>query len=210
MSPVTTVRRRSATASPAASDDAADHRRRLLDGLAASIAADGYRTTTVGEIVRHARTSRRTFYEHFTGKEDCFGALLAENNAKTIRGINAAVDPTAAWQTQIRQAVEAWVGHAESATPITLSWIRDLPALGSRARSSHREASEAYIAAIQNLCDTDVMRAAGVGPLSRQRAVILLGGLRELLAATVEDGGRPAELTEVATDAAIALVGPRS
>lgn len=209
MTPVTTVRRRSATEGPVASDDAADHRRRLLDGLAASIAAEGYRETTVGDIVRQARTSRRTFYEHFTGKEECFAALLTENNAEAIRQINAAVDPTAVWQTQIRQAVEAWVAHCESATSIQLSWIRDLPALGAQARCSHREASEAYIAAIQNLCDTDVMHAAGVGPISRQRALILLGGLRELLADTVEGGGRPAELTEVAADAAIALVGPR-
>jgi AcrR family transcriptional regulator len=47
-------------------------RRRLLDGLAESIVAIGYRNTTVADIVRRARTSRRTFYEHFDGKEECF------------------------------------------------------------------------------------------------------------------------------------------
>lgn len=209
MTTVTTVRHRSRTDDPAAPESAADHRRRLLDGLAASIAAEGYRKTTVADIVRHARTSRRTFYEHFTGKEDCFAALLTENNADAIREINAAVDTAAPWQTQVRQAVDAWVAHAEACTPITLSWIRDLPAHGVRARRSHREATEAYITAIQDLCDNDTMRAAGVGPIPRQRALILLGGLRELLAATVEEGGHPTELTEVAVDAAIALLGPR-
>ena len=209
MTPVTTLRRRSPTPAPAGAEDAADHRRRLLDGLAASIATDGYRKTTVADIVRRAHTSRRTFYEHFTGKEDCLAALLAENNAEAIREINAAVDPAAAWQTQIRQAVEAWVAHAESATPITLSWIRDLPASGALARRSHREASEAYITAIQNLCDTEMMHTSGVGPISRQQALIILGGLREVLAATVEEGGRPSDLTEVVVDAVIALVGPR-
>lgn len=185
-----------------------DHRRRLLDGLSASIAGAGYNKTTVGDIVRHARTSRRTFYEHFSGKEECLAALLAENNAKAIREINAAVDPTADWQTQIRQAVNAWVAHCESARPVTLSWIRDLPAL-SWAQHEHRAAMEAYITLIQTMCDTDLMRAAGVGPVSRQRALILLGGLRELLAATLEEDGRPTDLAEVAADAAIALLGPR-
>ena len=47
-------------------------RRRLLDGLAESIVAIGYRNTTVADIVRLARTSRRTFYEHFASKEECF------------------------------------------------------------------------------------------------------------------------------------------
>lgn len=197
---------RTAVEDSAAAGD--DHRRRLLNGLSASIAAVGYKKTTVGDIVRHARTSRRTFYEHFTGKEDCFAALVTENNAKAIREIDAAVDPTADWQTQIRQAVNAWVAHCESARPVTLSWIRDLPAL-SWAEPEHRAAMDAYVSLIQNMCDTELMRAAGVGPLSRQRALILLGGLRELLAATLEEGGRPTDLAEVAADAAIALLGPR-
>ena len=48
---------------PVVADDAASpFRRRLLDGLAASISERGYRDTTVADIVRHARTSKRTFY----------------------------------------------------------------------------------------------------------------------------------------------------
>ena len=52
----------------AASVDAA-FRDRLLDGLAASIGERGYRDTTVADIVRHARTSKRTFYGEFSSKE---------------------------------------------------------------------------------------------------------------------------------------------
>ena len=51
-------------------------RLRLLDGLAASIGERGYRTTTVADIVRHARTSKRTFYDHFADKLQCFLAAL--------------------------------------------------------------------------------------------------------------------------------------
>jgi AcrR family transcriptional regulator len=35
-------------------------RGRLLDGLADSITERGYRTTTVADVVRHAKTSKRT------------------------------------------------------------------------------------------------------------------------------------------------------
>ena len=49
---------------------------RLLDGLAASISERGYRDTTVADIVRHARTSKRTFYGEFSSKEECFIELL--------------------------------------------------------------------------------------------------------------------------------------
>ncbi|PRC47198.1 TetR/AcrR family transcriptional regulator, partial [Mycobacterium sp. ITM-2017-0098] len=78
-----------------------DFRQRLLDALEASIAEDGYAKSTVAGIVRRARTSRRTFYEHFDSREACFVALLADANADQIRQISEAVDPSAPWQKQV-------------------------------------------------------------------------------------------------------------
>ena len=45
----------------------AEFRRRLLEGMAAAIRETGYRDATVADVVRHARTSRRTFYERSPG-----------------------------------------------------------------------------------------------------------------------------------------------
>ena len=191
-------------------DDAGTFRRRLLDGLVASIAAVGYRNTTVADIVRHARTSRRTFYEHFASKEACLVALLTDANAELVRQISAAVDPAAPWATQVRQAVEAWIASAQSAPAITLSWIRDVPSLGEAARELQRDVMEEFVTMIQTLCDTEEWHAAGLGPVPRQLAVMLLGGLRELIATTVEDGGQVGDITEVAVQASIALLRPRS
>ena len=188
--------------------DTRQFRQRLLDGLAASITEAGFRETTVADVVRRARTSRRTFYEHFSGKEECFIALLAEANRDMIRQISEAVDPGAPWAEQVRQAIEAWIACAESEPAITLSWIRDVPALGATSRDLQREAMEGFIAMTQRLTDTAEMRAAGIRPPSRQLAIMLLGGLRELIATTVEDGGRAGDVTEVAVRASIALLGP--
>ena len=55
---------------------------------------------------------------------------------------------------------------------------------------------------------TDEFRAAGIGPVSRRRSIMLLGGLRELTAITVEEGGRMGDVTEEAVDASIALLSP--
>jgi AcrR family transcriptional regulator len=209
VTPVTTVRQQHRAESTApANDESGEFRRRLLDGLAESIAQDGYRNTTVAGIVRRARTSRRTFYEHFSDKEACFVALLTDANAQMIRQISAAVDQQVPWTSQVRQAVEAWIASAESRPAITLSWIRDVPSLGTAARRLQRDTMEAFITMIQTLCDTDAWRAVRVGPVSRQLAIMLLGGLRELTAYTVEDGGRVSDITELAVQACIALLGP--
>ncbi|GLY83202.1 TetR family transcriptional regulator [Actinoallomurus iriomotensis] len=184
-------------------------RRRLLDGLAASIREQGYRNTTIADIVRRARTSRRTFYEYFSSKDACFVALLTAANAEMIERILAAVDPAAPWKAQVRQAIEEWIDCAEAEPAIMLSWIRDVPSLGDTSRRLQRDMTEAFIAMIQTLCDTEEWHANGPAPVSRQRTIMLLGGLRELTAITVEDSGRVRDVTEVAVQASIALLAPR-
>jgi AcrR family transcriptional regulator len=187
-----------------------DFRQRLLDALEESIAEDGYPHTTVADIVRRARTSRRTFYEHFDSREACFVALLTNANAEQVRQISAAVDGGAPWRSQVRQAIEAWISSGESRSSLMLSWIRDVPSLGRAARRLQRDVMENFIEMVQALGDTEEFRSAGIGPVSRRRIIMLLGGLRELTAITVEEGGRMSDITEEAVDASIALLNPRS
>ena len=186
----------------------AEFRRRLLEGMAAAIRECGYRDSTVADVVRHARTSRRTFYAHFPGKQACYVALLREANAAMVRQIAAAVDRRAPWDVQARQAIEAWIAAAQADRALTLSWIRDLPTLGTDARHLQRESLEAFIVLVRDLTDTPELRAAGVAPPSRQLMVMLIGGLRELIATTVEDGGDIGDIAEAAVRATQALLDP--
>ncbi|WP_370331313.1 TetR/AcrR family transcriptional regulator [Mycolicibacterium hippocampi] len=180
---------------------------RLLDGLAASIGERGYRDTTVADIVRHARTSKRTFYEQFAGKEECLIELLRRNNADLIATIEAAVDPEEDWRVQIRQAVSAYVSHIEARPAVTLSWIREAPALGAAARPLHRQAMDNLTDMLVTLTGSQGFRRAGLSPVSGPMALILLGGLRELTALHVEDGGDVRRIAEPAVAAASAMLG---
>lgn len=187
----------------------AEFRSRLLAGMAAAIRERGFRQSTVADVVRHARTSRRTFYEHFSSKQDCYIALLRESNAGMVGQIATAVDPHASWDTQVRQAIGAWIGASESEPEVTLSWIREIPSLGDDARQLQRDFLESFIVLIQTLSDSPELRVVGVQPVSRPVAIMLLGGLRELMAITVEDGGRLGEIMEVAIETTMAMIGPR-
>ncbi|HTI78471.1 MAG TPA: helix-turn-helix domain-containing protein [Mycobacterium sp.] len=191
----------------AAVDDA--FRDRLLDGLAASIGERGYRDTTVADIVRHARTSKRTFYEQFASKEECLIELLRRNNEDLIASIQAAVDPEADWQHQIGQAAQAYVDHIGSRPAVTLSWIREAPALGAVARPLNRRAMEALTDMLVGLTDSPGFRRADLSPISRPLALILLGGLRELTALFVEDERDVQGIVEPAVAAATAILGHR-
>src|SRR3954466_10114989 len=69
-------------------------RERMLDAMARAVAAKGYAKLTVSDVVSLAGVSRRTFYEHFADKEECFlesyaagaRAIIAENSGAVRRG----------------------------------------------------------------------------------------------------------------------------
>ena len=203
----TSTRRGPAAGAPA-SGTAAQSRPRLLAGMAEAIRERGYRDCTVADVVRHARTSRRTFYAHFASREDCYIALLRQANTDMARQIAAAVDPRETWETQVRQAIEGWIEAAQSEPVLTLSWIRDVPALGEGARQLQRESQDVFIELVQARTGTPELRAAGISPPSRPLAIMLLGGLHELIATTVEDGGRISDITELAVQATTVLLSP--
>ena len=63
---------------------AAAPRARLEAGLAEAIAEKGYAAATIADVVRHARVSKRTFYEHFADKEECFLALYSDSSDELL------------------------------------------------------------------------------------------------------------------------------
>lgn len=181
-------------------------RARLLDGLATSIEERGYRETTVADIVRHARTSKRTFYDQFGNKDDCLLELLDIDNARMITEIRRAVDPEAQWYRQVEQAINSYVATIESRPAIWLAWIREFPALGDRARPVQRRSMERLTDMLMDLTADPGFRRADFPPVTRPLALILLGGLRELTAHTMEDGEDIRTITDTAVAACAALL----
>jgi AcrR family transcriptional regulator len=187
---------------------AAGHRGRLLAGLAAALRERPYRDITVADVVRRARTSRRTFYEHFADKQDCLIALLREETDQTVARIAAAVDSHSPWQFQVRQAIEAWISGVTDDPGVRLCWIRVVPSLGEAARPLLRRTMAAFAGLIRTLAESPELAGAGVTPPSPQETIMLLGGLKELIATTVEDGGDLSGIVDVATKVAIRILDP--
>jgi AcrR family transcriptional regulator len=189
---------------------AADHRKRLLAGLAAALRERSYWEITVADVVRHARTSRRTFYEHFAGKQDCLIALLQEENDQTVAHIAAAVNPRSPWQAQVRQAIEAWIAGVIDDPDVRLCWIRVVPSLGDAARPLLRQMMTAFANLIRTLAESPELASAGVTPPTPQETVMLLGGLKELIATTVEDGEDLRGIIDIATDVTVRILAPHA
>src|SRR5262245_52544405 len=89
---------------------AASQRSRLLEAVGRAVADKGYAAATIDDIVRDAGVSKKTFYEHFRDKEDCFiAAYEAASDELYERVRSAQRDPSADWLERTRAGVRAYL-----------------------------------------------------------------------------------------------------
>src|SRR5437660_10103966 len=98
--------------------------------MAASIEDKGYRNTSIADVVRIARTSRRTFYEHFADRDACFLALFEATTAEVMRAVAGAVTFEGRWEEQVDRAIAAYLGGVAARPALFASFTHELPGLG--------------------------------------------------------------------------------
>ncbi|HKB50900.1 MAG TPA: TetR/AcrR family transcriptional regulator [Solirubrobacterales bacterium] len=84
-----------------------NQRERLIAGIAEAIAEHGYSGTTIAHITRAAAVSRRTFYEHFSSKDECFVAAYDTVMKELRERVSAAFDESEEWPQAIKAGIEA-------------------------------------------------------------------------------------------------------
>ncbi len=80
-------------------------RSRLLAGAVATIDELGYPRATVGRITGRSRLSRRTFYQMFANRDECFAAVLEELVATVGGELSAAGLEGLPWRERVRISV---------------------------------------------------------------------------------------------------------
>lgn len=87
-----------------------NQRERLIAGLAEAVAENGYASTTIAHITRHAAVSRRTFYEHFSSKDECFVSAYDNVMAELRERVDAAYREQDEWPQAVRAGIAAMLG----------------------------------------------------------------------------------------------------
>jgi AcrR family transcriptional regulator len=80
---------------------------RLIAGLAEAVAENGYAGTTIAHITRHAAVSRRTFYEHFNSKDECFVAAYDTVMTELRQRVDEAFNQEDEWPQAVRAGIAA-------------------------------------------------------------------------------------------------------
>jgi AcrR family transcriptional regulator len=172
------------------------HRERLIAAMAASIIEKGYRDTTVADVVRLARTSRRSFYEHFVDRDACFLALFDATNDAMMEEIAGAVHPDQTLDAQVDSAIDAYIDNVSKQPALYASFVRELPGLGRAGAERGLATLERFAAMLVALVDSGraVHPDIAARPLTMDTAVIIVGGLRELAVISLQRGRDVREL----------------
>jgi AcrR family transcriptional regulator len=178
------------SAKPAhAYSSAQHHRRRLLDGLAVSVARRGYSDTTIADIAAAARVSKRTFYEHFGSKQQCMIALYESASELSRRQMEVAIDESLDWSEQVKAAVHRYFNHLSMHPVLMRALFMEILSLGPDGLKARRDNLNA-------LAGTIARSAASQGvTLSLPQAASLAGMLSEWVLLAIEED-RVAALTD--------------
>jgi AcrR family transcriptional regulator len=184
------------------------HRERLIAAMAQSIEEKGYRHTVVGDVVRIARTSRRSFYEQFKDRDACFLAVFEDANSQAIAQIAAAVQPERPWEEQVDAALGAYLDVMVARPRLWQSFARELPATGQEGAARQRAAITRFAELLITLIESGRKAQPELGsqPLTMDLALIIVGGLRELVVSAGEQGRDLRELRPVAAQTIKAIL----
>ncbi|HEX2392780.1 MAG TPA: TetR/AcrR family transcriptional regulator [Solirubrobacterales bacterium] len=164
------------------SEQSADHRTRLLEGLAESIRARGLSGTTVADVVRAARVSRRTFYEHFDDLVDAYLALMTWLGDDVLRDVQLAIESDGTTDERIDRAVARYLERLDEEPELARSYWLEYHLTGERGRGGAVSNSERTAELFGQLAQE--LRAGGEEarePLPFEAMVMLTGSIREIV-----------------------------
>lgn len=80
-------------------------RERMLEATARAVSELGYTGLTVAAILERAGVSRKTFYEHFSDKEECFLAAFDVVSEGLVRSVSDAFNGQTAWRERVHDGL---------------------------------------------------------------------------------------------------------
>src|SRR5690349_12619663 len=78
-----------------------NQRARLVSGMIETVAEQGYGKATIANVIAAAKVSRKTFYESFANREDCYRAAY-EATFEFLRDRVAAGAEALEWPDSVR------------------------------------------------------------------------------------------------------------
>ena len=186
-----------------------NQRERILSAVADVTSVAGYREMTVEDVIVTAGISRRTFYEHFTNKDDAFLAAFDAVLAQLLSTVQEAYEGEEDGAERLRAGLAAFLDFLAREPAFARMCIVEALAAGSEA-VQRRNAAMATFARI-----IDKNARASSPPLDPPAltAETVVGGIYEVIYTRVVRGDirdLPELLPDLVWSAVLPYAGPEA
>lgn len=163
-------------------------RERLLVGMAAAVNERGLAASTVADVVRHARASRRTFYEHFTDRDDCYLALYEITVDRLVWLFENSIVPGDDWYEEIIGASRTYLYGLVAIPGLARAGIAEMTSLGPRALEARTRGLRRLADVLIKLHEDARVRHADIPsrPITPELALAIIAGEHELVLTYVQ------------------------
>jgi AcrR family transcriptional regulator len=158
-------------------------RERMLEATVRAVAAKGYAKVTVADIVALAGVSRRTFYEHFSDKEDCFLETYETASRTLVAGVAATVGHSGLtdWHDRVRLGIEAYTRMLAAEPDLAYALLVEVLGAGPRAIELRREVFRHFVELYRPSPGGTTAADVAMGAVPDTLPQALVGGISELV-----------------------------
>jgi AcrR family transcriptional regulator len=130
---------------------AASQRTRLLEAAGRAVAEKGYAAATIEDIVRGAGVSKKTFYEHFGDKLDCFLAAYEAASDELLEHVRTAQDGAGDWVEGTRAGIHAYLRWLAAEPALARVFLIEIAAAGPEALERRERVRDRYAERMREL-----------------------------------------------------------
>jgi AcrR family transcriptional regulator len=123
-------------------------RARMLAAMAEVVCEHGVEGVTVAHVVARSGVSRRTFYENFGDREDCFLAAFEDGIARASAHVHRAYSPEVGWRERVRGSLVALLGFLDAEPFLGRLLVVESLGAGARARERRQRVLTGVVAAL--------------------------------------------------------------
>ncbi len=135
-------------------------RGRMLAAAVDAVDDVGYAGMTVAQVISRARVSRKTFYDVFADREDCFLAAFEQALRQATEAVREAYASGDTWRAGMRAALARLLALMDDEPALTKLCIVEALAAGDRVMERRSEIMERLAAAV----DAGRMEAGALDP----------------------------------------------
>jgi AcrR family transcriptional regulator len=148
---------------------------RMLESMTEAVARRGYAEATVADVIEIAGVSRKTFYEHFRDKEDCFLKAYEILSEQLVVAMKSAIKPRMSGATRRRAQITTFIDTLVHDPLIARAFMIDVLGAGPRALLARERVNASFAEAVLGTAIPPLRRAAIVGGVN----AVVVGALLE-------------------------------